>query len=57
MYAVLFNKKLEIYSVESEDAIHCIDFDTPQTDFCFVSETALIVADNKARLTLLTNVD
>jgi len=45
MYAVLFSKKLEIYSVESEEAIHCIDFDTPQTDFCFVSETALIVAD------------
>ena len=57
MYAVLFSKKLEIYSVESEQALHCIEFDTQQTDFCFLTETALIVADNKARLTLLTNVD
>lgn len=57
MYAVLFDRALEIYSVESDDPLHKINFDTQQTGFDFVSSTSIVVSDDKGRLTLLTQID
>jgi hypothetical protein len=56
MYAVLFQRALEIYSVDSDTPLHKIAFDSQQTGFDFVSATCIIVSDEKARLTVLTNV-
>lgn len=57
MYAVLFDRVLEIYNVESEELLHKISFDTQQTGFDFVTSTSIVVSDDKGRLTLLTQVD
>ena len=57
MYAVLFDRALEIYTVESDDPLHKISFDTQQTGFDFISSTSLVVSDDKGRLTLLTRID
>lgn len=57
MYAVLFDRALEIYTVDSDQPLHKITFDTQQTGFDFVSSTSIVVSDDKGRLTLLTGIE
>lgn len=57
MYAVLFMRMLEIYSVTSDAPIHKIQFDCTQTGFDFIEPTTIVVTDEKARLTLLTHIE
>ena len=38
-YAILFSRVLEIYTVDEEDPIHSMSFDTNQTSFTYVGET------------------
>ena len=35
-YAVLFSRVLEIYSVNEEEPVHSVTFDTNQTSFTYV---------------------
>lgn len=56
LYAVLFTRKLEVYSVENDKPLHSLEFDTVQTSLCFISATTLLITDTKARLTLLSNI-
>ena len=57
MYAVLFGKMLEIYTVEDDQPIHSITFDTCQTSFDFLSDSSLVVGDQEGRLTIFMNCD
>lgn len=57
LYAVLFDRLLEIFSVDSDEVLHQISFDTIQTGFEFVTSDSVVVTDEKGRLTLLTKVD
>ena len=47
LYAVLFGRLLEVYSVEDDGdtPLHSASFDTQQTSFDFLSGTSLIVSD------------
>lgn len=47
MYAVLFGRLLEVYTVDDEgDApVHSVKFDCAQTGFAFISSTSLVVSD------------
>ena len=59
-YAVLFNRMLEIYNVESDkdgQASHSITFDSNQTSFDFLSPNEILVSDEKGRVTLLYSID
>jgi len=47
---------LEVYTVDSEEPVQQIKFDTQQSSFDFLTKDALCVCDNKGRLTLFTNV-
>ena len=38
-YAVLFSRVLEVYSVNEEEPVHSVTFDTNQTSFTYVGET------------------
>ena len=57
IFAILFSRMLEIYTVEDNDAIHQVSFDTNQTSFDFVSATEIVVSDDQGRLTYFQNVD
>lgn len=59
-YAVLFNRMLEIYNIESDkdgQASHSITFDSNQTSFDFLSPKEILVSDEKGRVTLLSSID
>ena len=47
---------LEIYSVEDDEPMHQVSFDTNQTGFDFVSPTEIIVSDDQGRLTYFQDV-
>ena len=53
---ILFTRLLEIFSIEQDTPIHSVEFDTSQTSFDFISPTEIVVADDKGRITLLTNI-
>ena len=55
-YSVLFSRLLEIYSVSDNEPIHSITFDTNQKCFDYISETEIVVCDDKGRLTYLQNL-
>ena len=55
-YAVLFSRVLEVYSVEEDDPIHSVTFDTNQTSFTFLGREQLIVSDDKGRLSVFDGV-
>jgi hypothetical protein len=57
MYAVLLSRVLEIYSVNSEEALHSISFDSTQTGFDFIAKSSIVVSDEKGRLTLFTGIE
>ena len=38
-YAVLFSRVLEVYSVNEDEPIHSVSFDTNQTSFTFLGST------------------
>lgn len=57
VYAVLFDRLLEIYTVESDGPLHQVNFDSVQTGFDFLSPTELVVCDDLGRLTYLKDVD
>ena len=52
MYAVLFTRLLEVYSVESDEPLHALTFDTSQTSFTFLGSTQIICADDRGRMTV-----
>lgn len=54
---MLFTRSLEIYNVDSDTPLHKITFDSSQTGFDFLKSNCIVVADEKARLTLLTNIE
>jgi WD40 repeat protein len=57
MYAVLFNRMLEIYNVEAAkdgEPLHSISFDSNQTSFDFITATDILVGDEKGRVTVLS---
>ena len=56
-YCVLFSRLLEIYSVSDDEPMHSITFDTNQRGFDYLSESELIVCDDKGRLTLLQDIE
>ena len=56
IFAILFSRMLEVYSVEDNEAMHQISFDTNQTGFDFVSPTELVVSDDQGRLTYFSDV-
>lgn len=56
-YAVLFNRVLEVYSVNEDEPVHAVTFDTNQTSFTYVGETQLVVSDDKGRLSVFFGVD
>lgn len=59
-YAVLFNRLLEIYNVESDkngEPNHSISFDSNQTSFDFLSPNEILVSDEKGRVTFLSSID
>jgi len=56
MYAVLLTRVLEVYRVKDDTPLHSITFDSNQTGFAFVSATALVVCDDKGRVTLFTGI-
>ncbi len=57
LYSVMFSKCLEIYRVDSDTPLHRVDFDSIQTGFDYLSKSAIIVCDDKGRLTLLTQIE
>ena len=56
-YAVLFSRILEVYSVEEDEAVHSVTFDTNQTSFTYLGESTLVLSDDKGRLTVFLNID
>lgn len=56
-YAVLFSHILEIFTVECDDPIHSITFDTNQTSFTYVGRLQLVTCDDKGRMSVFSNVD
>lgn len=56
IFGVLFTRSLELYSVEQDAPIHCVNFDTTQTGMDFITEAAVVISDDKGRLTLLTDI-
>ena len=58
MYAVLFGRLLEVFTVDNEGdtPVHSVKFDCAQTSFAFISATSLVVSDLKGRLTLFSNL-
>ena len=56
-YAILFSRVLEIYTVDEEDPIHSMSFDTNQTSFTYVGETQIVTSDDKGRLTVFYGID
>jgi len=56
-YAVLFSRVLEIYSVDEEEPLHSVTFDTNQTSFTYVGESLLVVSDDKGRLSIFQDID
>ncbi len=56
-YAVLFSHVLEIFTVECDEPIHSITFDTNQTSFTYLGRLMIVVCDEKGRLSVLHGVD
>jgi len=56
LYAVLFTRILEVYSVEEDDPLHAITFDTNQTSFTWLGSSQIVVSDDKGRLTIFKGV-
>ena len=56
MYVVLFSRSLELYTVEQDTPIHSVNFNTTQTGVDFITDSALVISDDKGRLTLLTGI-
>ncbi len=54
---MLFTRLLEVYNVDSDTPLHRITFDSIQTGFDFLKSNCIVVTDEKARLTLLTNIE
>jgi hypothetical protein len=57
MYAVLFGRLLEIFSVLSDEPLQSVSFDCNQTSFDFISTNAIAVGDQKGRLTVFQDID
>ena len=55
-YAVLFSRLLEVYSVDEEEPVHSVTFDTNQTSFTYVGQTQIVVSDDKGRLSVFYGV-
>ena len=55
-YAVLFSRVLEVYSVNEDEPVHSVTFDTNQTSFTYVGETQLVVSDDKGRLSVFYQI-
>ena len=55
-YAVLFSRLLEVYSVDEEEPVHSVTFDTNQTSFTYVGRTQIVVSDDKGRLSVFYGV-
>lgn len=57
VYAVLFSRVLEVYTIDDAEPVHSVAFDTNQTSFTFVGETQLITSDDRGRLTVFYGID
>ena len=57
LYAVLFSRILEVYSVDEDDARYSISFDTNQTSVTFLNGQQLVVSDDKGRLSVFNGID
>lgn len=57
IYVVLFDRLLEVYSVEKDGLIHSATFDEQQTSFDFISDNEIVISDNKGRLTHFTGIN
>ena len=57
LYAVLFDRMLEIYTVEGDGPLHQVSFDSVQTGFDFLSPTEIVVCADLGRLTYLKDID
>ena len=56
-YAVLFSRLLEVYSVDADEPIHSVTFDTNQTSFTYVGYSQLVVSDDKGRLSVFYGIE
>ena len=57
LYAVLFTRLIEIYSVEADEPLHTLTFDTSQTSFTFLGSSQIVCADDRGRMTVFRGVD
>ena len=56
-YAVLFSHILEVFTVECDEPVHSITFDTNQTSFTYVGRLQLVTCDDKGRMSVFSNID
>lgn len=54
---MLFSSILEVYSVDDDEPIHSVTFDTNQTSFTYVNESQLVISDDKGRLSVFYGID
>lgn len=52
----MFSRVLEIYSVEEEEPVHTMSFDSNQTSFTYLSPSQLVVSDDKGRMSVFSGV-
>ncbi len=55
-YAILYERKLEVYEASKNDPISTVTTDTPFNMFEFVSPTELVIADVQGKLTFVKNI-
>jgi WD40 repeat protein len=57
LYAILYDKKLEVYKPEVEAPLSSVQSDIVFNAFDFVSETEVVIADASGKLTFVKNIE
>lgn len=57
LYAILYDKKLEVYKAEVEAPLSSVSSDVTFNAFDFVSETEIVIADVSGKLTFVKNIE
>jgi hypothetical protein len=57
MYAILYDKKLEVYKPEQEEPISHVTSEIAFNTFDFVSESEIVIADVQGKLTFVKSIE
>ena len=57
LYAVLYDKKLEVYKTDSDEPVSQVTSDINFVSMEFISQNEIITADNNGKFTLVKGIE